>query len=159
MQYKLFSTIDYTKSASISLEQARLHHTTQVVTSKRFTRIICNYQSSIQFYINNITRCLCIVVLLSARRKDHQFVTLTKCYNLLQVYNLQIAQQSSVAQITLKSQPILILRHISIQENKICLYSLHYNTFYCPFYIILCKIIRPWQHQQQHQHHVCETYW
>ena len=33
--------------------------------------------TELQFYTNNITRCLSIVVLLYARRQDHQFITLT----------------------------------------------------------------------------------
>ena len=42
MQYQLFLTIDYPKSASSSLEQSRLQQTTQGVMSKRFTRRIFN---------------------------------------------------------------------------------------------------------------------
>ena len=42
MQYHLVATLDYPKSASISLEQARLNQATQVVIRKRFARRICN---------------------------------------------------------------------------------------------------------------------
>ena len=42
MQYHIVPTLDYPKSDSISLEQARLIQATQVVMSKRFTRRICN---------------------------------------------------------------------------------------------------------------------
>ena len=36
----------------------------------------------LQFYINNIARCLGMVVLLSERRQDHQFNTLIDCSSL-----------------------------------------------------------------------------
>ena len=41
-QYQLVPTLDYTKSASISLKQARLNQATQVVMRKRFARRIYN---------------------------------------------------------------------------------------------------------------------
>ena len=77
MQQQLVPTLEYPKSVSISLEQAILNQETQVVMSKRFARRICNQRSSIQFYTNNIVRCLGILFFKSARRQDHQFNTLT----------------------------------------------------------------------------------
>ena len=68
--------------------------------------------TELQFYINNIARCLGIVVILSARIQDRQFNTLIKCYTFLQANYLQITQQASVSQITLQAQPILITHHV-----------------------------------------------
>ena len=44
---------------------------------KQFAIRICNWRSSIQFYINNIARYIGIVVILSARRQYHKFNTFT----------------------------------------------------------------------------------
>ena len=44
--------------------------------------------TELQLYINNITRCPGTVVILFARRKDHQLNTLIKCSTLLQFYYL-----------------------------------------------------------------------
>ena len=44
----------------------------------------------LQFYINNIIRCIGIVDILSEERKDHQFNTLINYYTFLQVNYLKI---------------------------------------------------------------------
>ena len=39
----------------------------------------------LQFYINDIARCISIVVILAARIQDHQFNNIIKCYTFLKV--------------------------------------------------------------------------
>ena len=77
MQYHILPTLEYPKSASVSLEQPRLNQATQEVMGKRFMRRIYKYRSSIQLSTNNIESCLGIVVILYARRQYRQFNTLT----------------------------------------------------------------------------------
>ena len=60
--------------------------------------------------------CLGIVILLSVMRQDHQFNTIIKCYNLLQVNYLQITQQA---------QPIHIPHNVSLHNHTIRPYRLH----------------------------------
>ena len=83
-------------------------------------------------------------------RQYHQFNTLVKCSTLLLVNYLQITQQASVTQRNLKPQPILIPQNLSLHEHMIQTYSLQYNNCYFPFYLVVFKIIWPWQHRQSH---------
>ena len=104
IQYKLSLILDYPKSDSSSLEQARLYQKTQVVMIPSLREK--NLQlTELKLYINIITRCLGIVIILFERKQDNKFNTLTKCSNLLQVGYLKITQQDYVIKSTLQEQP------------------------------------------------------
>ena len=79
----------------------------------------------LQFYISNIKKCLGIVVILSASRKDNNFSTIINSYTFLQVEYLQITQQATVTQITLQAYPIFIPYHVSLHKHMIRTYNLH----------------------------------
>ena len=79
----------------------------------------------LKFSINNIVRCLVIVVILSPMRKYHQFNTLIKCSTFLQVDYLHNSQQASVTQSTLQAQPIYIYHRVSLHKHTIHPYNLH----------------------------------
>ena len=60
MKYQLFPTLDYPKYTSSSLEQDRLHQTTQVVMIPTLHEN--NLQlTELQLYMNNIARYLVII--------------------------------------------------------------------------------------------------
>ena len=94
----------------------------------------------LKFYINNITRCLGIVVILSALRKYHQLNTLIKCYNLLQADNIQINIQAYIIQSTLQAQPnIYSLSCFPPQRHDLDLQPApKHNNWSGSFEIILC---------------------
>ena len=91
-----------------------------MVTRKIFARRICNYLSSIQFYINNIARCLGVVLISSVKIQDHHSKNLIRCSTFLQVDYIKITQQD---------QPIIIPHNVSLHEHPIHTYSLHVQTF------------------------------
>ena len=70
----------------------------------------------LQFYINNIARCLGIVYILSARIKYHQLNIIIKCSTFLQVYYLQITT-------TFNNPLILKLKQSNIQAHLYTTYN------------------------------------
>ena len=88
----------------------------------------------LHLYLNNIARCLGIVVLLYERIQYHQFKNIIKCYTFLQVDYTQITPKASFIQSTLQAQPNIYfpscippqtrdpaLQHPLIPQHLVCL--------------------------------------
>ena len=82
--------------------------------------------TKLKFYINNITSCLCILVLSYERRKDHRFNTLIKCSTIFisQLYTNQnsIQQASDIHQNfreLYKPNPIFIPNYVSTNQHTL----------------------------------------
>ena len=109
----------YTTSIMSQLAWAKpVYHLILSDNSSGYEQTFCekNLQlTELKLYINNIARCLDIVVLLSARIQDHQFNITKQCSTFLQFDYLQITIEFNNNLIFYQFQSKI---HLSIQQTS-----------------------------------------